>query len=135
MSMPSIPNLEPSIKIKQEEALNVILTSIAMQELSLSHIVNAEGEKIQFALGTLHEGDQALSFDEILKVNQSANRMLRDVIKNQMLLSMKMEDTASLLTQLNSSSSYNPIDPGQATPPEISPAVAPVPQPNPEPAV
>ncbi|ONI43887.1 hypothetical protein AN641_06410 [Candidatus Epulonipiscioides gigas] len=129
MSMPSIPNLEPSIKINQEEALNVILTSIAMQELSLSHIVNAEGEKIQFALGTLHEGDQALSFDEILKVNQSANRMLRDVIKNQMLLSMKMEDTASLLIQLQSSASAPKVEP------EPTPEPTPEPEPNPEPAV
>ena len=36
----------------REEALTMIIASIAMEELALSHILNAEGEKLQYVLGT-----------------------------------------------------------------------------------
>ena len=53
MSMPNIPNLNPTINIDRNDAVNIILSSIGMEELSLSHLLNAEAEKIQFSLGTL----------------------------------------------------------------------------------
>ena len=37
----------PSMRVNQ------ILSSIAMEELGMSHILNAEGEKLQYILGTL----------------------------------------------------------------------------------
>ena len=95
MSMPSVPEMN----VNREDAINLILSSIGMEELSLAHIVNAEAEKIQFALGTLSTATEAASLDDILSVNASAKRMLRDVIKNQMLISMKMEDTVDLALQ------------------------------------
>ncbi len=96
MSMPTIPNLDPSINITTQDSINIILSSIGMEELSLAHILNAEAEKIQFALGTLETADGAATLDDIIAVNTSAKKMLRDVIKNQMLISMKMEDTVEL---------------------------------------
>ena len=97
MSMPNIPDLNPNVNIDRDDALNIIIASIGMEELSLAHIVNAEAEKIQFALGTLETaGGQAATMDQILETNQLAGKVLRDVIKNQMLLGMKMEDTVEL---------------------------------------
>ena len=97
MSMPKIPDLNPQVTIDREDSINIILSSIGMEELSLAHIVNAEAEKIQFALGTLETAEgKAASMEQILEVNKSSGKMLRDVIKNQMLLSMKMEDTVEL---------------------------------------
>lgn len=105
MSMPNIPDLAPDVQINREDAINIILASIGMEELSLSHIVNAEAEKIQYALGTLQVGvdadnnpvySQSLAPDEVMAMNQSAAKLLRDVIKNQMLLGMKMEDIVSV---------------------------------------
>ena len=96
MSMPSIPDLNPQVSIDRDDALNVILSSIGMEELSMAHIINAEAEKIQFALGTLDTATEAATLEEILEVNKSSNKMLRDVIKNQMLIGMKMEDVVSL---------------------------------------
>ena len=51
MSLPSFPKVDPPIE--RENAVNQILSSIAMEELGLSHILNAEGEKLQYILGTL----------------------------------------------------------------------------------
>lgn len=97
MSMPNIPNVNPQISVTRDDAVNIILSSIGMEELSLAHILNAEAEKIQFALGTLETaGGQASSMDDILETNKLASKMVRNVIKNQMLLSMKMEDTVDL---------------------------------------
>lgn len=97
MSMPNIPNVNPQISVTRDDAVNIILSSIGMEELSLAHILNAEAEKIQFALGTLETaGGQASSMNDILETNKLASKMVRNVIKNQMLLSMKMEDTVDL---------------------------------------
>ena len=46
MSMPSFP--PNGADMTQEEALTMIIASIAMEELALSHILNAEGEKLQY---------------------------------------------------------------------------------------
>ena len=51
MSLPSFPSISPPFT--REDVVNQILASIAMEELGLSHIINAEGEKLQYILGTL----------------------------------------------------------------------------------
>ncbi|WYT59869.1 hypothetical protein MHH28_12825 [Paenibacillus sp. FSL K6-1217] len=55
MSNPNIPNITPSITLSREDAVNLLFSSIAMEMLGLAHILNAEGEAIQFTLGKLHE--------------------------------------------------------------------------------
>lgn len=123
MSMPNIPNLNPQISVNRDDAVNIILSSIGMEELSLAHILNAEAEKIQFALGTLETaGGQASSMTDILETNKLASKMVRNVIKNQMLLSMKMEDTVDLAEQTQ------PIT-QPVTPPVTEPVVPPVTEP------
>ncbi len=82
MSMPNIPDINPSVSITRDDAVNVILSSIGMEELGLAHIINAEAEKIQFALGTLETATEAAGLTEIMSINKQANKMLRDVIKN-----------------------------------------------------
>lgn len=76
----------------KDEALTMIITSIAMEELALSHIVNAEGEKLQYVLGTLPGSRKpCASTQEILAVNQSAAALLDTVMQSQMLLKGKLE--------------------------------------------
>lgn len=48
VSMPEFP--KPIPDLTQEQALTMILSSIALEEVALSHIINAEGEKIQYVL-------------------------------------------------------------------------------------
>lgn len=90
MSMPSFPPC--GADMSKDEALTMIIASIAMEELALSHIVNAEGEKLQYVLGTLPGGRKPCpSTQEILAVNKSAAEVLDTVMQSQMLLKGKLE--------------------------------------------
>ena len=90
MSMPSFPPC--GADMTKDEALTMIIASIAMEELALSHIVNAEGEKLQYILGTLPGSRRpCASTQEILAVNQSAVALLDTVMQSQMLLKGKLE--------------------------------------------
>ena len=59
MSMPSFVAGVP--EISRENAINQNIAAIALEELALSHVINAEGEKIQYVLGTLVVPDRGLS--------------------------------------------------------------------------
>ena len=82
----SMPNL-PDVQIDREDSLNTILASIGMEELSLAHLLNAEGEKIQIALGTLREGDSPFDVEDIYRINESARKMVRDTMMTQIPVS------------------------------------------------
>lgn len=89
MSQPKFPN-PPDIT--REDTLNMLLTSIAMEELGLSHIINAEGEKLQYILGTLKCADgMEPSIEQLLQVNDSITCLLDSVMQNQIFLKSKME--------------------------------------------
>lgn len=62
-----------------------------MEELGLSHILNAEGEKLQYVLGTLPgvTGPNP-TIDELLQVNDSVQQTLSTAMQNQMFLQNKM---------------------------------------------
>lgn len=93
MSMPKFP--EDAGNITRDNAINQILSSIAMEELGLSHIINAEGEKMQYILGTL-EGAATLetppTVDQVLQANESIQKTLSTIMAQQMFLSGKMSD-------------------------------------------
>lgn len=90
MSMPTFP--DNVVDIKEEQAFNMLLGSIAMEELSLSHILNAEGEKLQYILGTL-PGKHSVcpTAKELLEVNRSITELLENVAHNQLLLKGKLQ--------------------------------------------
>lgn len=105
MSFPNIPDVDASIDITLEGAVNLLLASIAFEELGLAHIINAEAEKIQYVLGTI-EGqtppNPPPTIDDLLEINRSVDLTLRNVIKNQMLLQFKLEDTLTISTTTTS---------------------------------
>ena len=90
MSLPKFP--EPG-GLTRDDAINLILASIAMEEVGLSHVINAEGEKIQYVLGTLEgvTGPENVTIDELLQVNDSVAGLLEQVAANQQALSDKMQ--------------------------------------------
>lgn len=94
MSEPNIPDINPQIDLTTDDSLKLILSSIGMEELSLSHILNAEAEKVQYSLGTLKTSETPLEMPEIIKMNKSANRMVKDSLKSGILLDMKLNETS-----------------------------------------
>ena len=90
MSMPTFPNISP--EITREKALNMILASIAMEELALSHIINAEGEKIQFILKELEQDPKCKdSLNDVLAVNKSVESLFDVLTQSQAFLKNKMD--------------------------------------------
>lgn len=57
MSFPNIPNVTPTINVNREQVVNLLLASIAFEELGLAHIINAEAEKLQAVIGSFHKHD------------------------------------------------------------------------------
>jgi len=91
MSLPTIPDITPKINLDRCDTINMLLSSIALEEIGLSHILNAEGEKIQAFIKS-----DCKDLSAYLKVNESVNKMLRTVVKSQILLQFKLEDVISL---------------------------------------
>lgn len=97
MSLPKIPDMNPTITLTREESINMLIASVAFEEMALSHIMNAEGEKIQYILGTLNERTpEDITVCDVIKINQSVNKTLRNVVATEMLLLFKLEDAAEL---------------------------------------
>ncbi|MEG1527869.1 MAG: carboxypeptidase-like regulatory domain-containing protein [Clostridia bacterium] len=65
--------------------INNIIESIALEETALSHILNAEGEKIQKAL------EKATSIDELLRVNGSVQCTITDITHLECILYDKLK--------------------------------------------
>ena len=70
MSMPTI-DLE---EIDARDALATVIASIALQEAAVAHVLNAEGEKIQAAVGVT-----GASFAELLGINESVGTLVGSV--------------------------------------------------------
>lgn len=102
MSMPVFPDIDPPIPI--EDALSMILVSIAMEEIGLSHVINAEGEKIQYALR------ENASIEETIAVNNSVRELIDSVAYSQCILKEKVKSVAALVKK-------EPGPPGPTGPP------------------
>ena len=82
MSMPKFPKRDEVLP--RCIAIDAILTSIAAEEVALSHIINAEGEKIQYALS------QCKDIQRMLEVNASVADILSIIVDLQMIIKTKM---------------------------------------------
>lgn len=98
MGMPTIPDINGNINIDREDVINLLLASIAFEELGLAHLINAEAEKIQAVLGTLEGGVNfnTCSMDDLLHMNKSVRKTLQDIIKKEMLLQFKLENVLEI---------------------------------------
>ncbi|PGR89766.1 hypothetical protein COC68_29690, partial [Bacillus thuringiensis] len=90
----------------------LLLSSIAVEELGLSHILNAEGEKIQFALSNLSQLGERVTIDELLQINNSVADTLKVVTSQEMLLEMKL---SGILSTDVSTGATGPTGPTGAT--------------------
>lgn len=84
MSMPVIKM--PDHPINMCQAVTDLVESIALEETALSHILNAEGEKIQAALAM-----QCVDLGKLLEVNDSVADMVHAVANLEIVLKDKLE--------------------------------------------
>lgn len=93
MSMPTIPDVKAKIEITLEETVKLLLASIAFEELSLAHIMNAEAEKIQEII----KSGCGNKLNDLVCIDKSVERIIRDVIKKEILLEFKFENILELM--------------------------------------
>ena len=84
MSMPVIA--APAKPINMCQAITDLLESIALEETALSHILNAEGEKIQHVLQM-----ECLTFEQIMEVNENVMNMVNTINDIEHTLKEKLE--------------------------------------------
>lgn len=113
MGFPNIPDINPVFEIDRDEVIDLILASIGLEELSLAHLINAEAEKIQRALGTLQipgtTGEETDDFfgslvtdlDGLLAINRSVNKTMKFLVHKEFLLLTKLEDVLDFSEEEN----------------------------------
>jgi hypothetical protein len=95
-----------------------------MEEAGLSHIINSEGEKLQYVLGTLTEERPVTpTIDELLEVNESVKGMLDSVSTNQMFLFGKMSAALGAFIKSKDSGKVPVITPTGPSGPELKPGL------------
>lgn len=87
MSQPEFPVIPP---LTRRDAINMLLYSTALEEVGLSHILNAEGEKLQYVLGTSPQSPINSTIEEVLDANDSVRNVIDNFAQNQTLLISKM---------------------------------------------
>ena len=70
----------------REQAVTDLIQSVALQEAALSHILNAEGEKMQAIIKM-----EDVTTEELLKLNKSVERMINSITRLEMMLQAKLE--------------------------------------------
>lgn len=89
MGIPEIPfqKYRPTLN----QTIIDLLESIALEEIALSNIVDAEANKIKAFIGKELDFPTNPSNADIIKVNQSSNALLSTVIMKEWLLLKKLE--------------------------------------------
>lgn len=72
-----------------------VIESIALQEAGISHIINAEGEKIQKAIAICK------SCDDLIRVNESVKGTLGKVIECEIMLNSKLKTAQEIIEKLD----------------------------------
>jgi len=70
----------------RDQAITDLIQSVALQESALSHIMNAEGEKMQAIIGM-----SGVTNEELLALNKSVESMLNSITRLEMILQAKLE--------------------------------------------
>ncbi|MFA5407412.1 MAG: hypothetical protein WC343_01415 [Bacilli bacterium] len=92
MGMPIIPMKT------QPDAFTDLLESIALEEVGIANILNAEGEKLQAAAVLMERC--ILSSCEVIELQKSVAKVIQTTIKMQMLLEFKLEATLDAKLEL-----------------------------------
>ena len=80
------PNSKPL-----DEAVRLLLLSISLEERSLGRLLKAETDKMELFL------ESPCRMDEFLKWKESSDKMVKAILKKEMLILSKLENTLKLL--------------------------------------
>ncbi|MEG1394121.1 MAG: hypothetical protein RSD04_00055 [Clostridia bacterium] len=81
----SMPVIIPSTTTR-EQAITDLIESVALEETGLSHIINAEGEKIQAVVKVAN-----VTPAQLLEVNKSVQDMIKAITSLEMVLENKLD--------------------------------------------
>ncbi|MEG1584166.1 MAG: hypothetical protein RR131_06225 [Anaerovorax sp.] len=81
----SMPVITPGT-VTTTQAIADLIESVALQETGLSHILNAEGEKIQAFVAM-----PGVTPDQLLAVNQSVQDTVNAITRLEMILQSKLD--------------------------------------------
>jgi len=98
MSMPIVPK-QPN-RPDLEKTVIDLLESIALEEIALSHLLNAEAEKIQSFLCKFLECEKA-DHMELISFNKTVNSTLSTIVMKEFLLLRKLETTLQITEEKN----------------------------------
>ncbi|QVK20443.1 hypothetical protein KHQ82_08940 [Mycoplasmatota bacterium] len=81
------------------EVINLLLESIAKEELALANILYGEGEKIEAVIEqyNYHRDGKHVSLEKLLETNESVRKTIIATIKKEMLLEFKLENVIELI--------------------------------------
>lgn len=90
MQTQNIPSeISTDVNIKKTDLNKLLLLSIALEEISLSHILNAQGEIIQAYLKH-HKCPTHIKIEELIKVNRNVAETLRILLEKEKTLKDKL---------------------------------------------
>jgi len=81
----------------REQAVTDLIESVALQETALSHIINAEGEKMQKIIAR-----EDATPDQLMTLNKSVEQLVNAIMRLEMMLQAKLELFSSELTTTGS---------------------------------
>ncbi|MEG2003916.1 MAG: hypothetical protein RR057_04895 [Clostridia bacterium] len=87
----SMPVITPGT-VTLTQAINDIIESVALEETALSHILNAEGEKIQAFVAL-----PGVTATQLLAVNKSVQTTVNAITNLEMVLQSKLNVFSALL--------------------------------------
>lgn len=96
MSQANIPNITPDITVTKEQSLHLLLSSVAMNELAFSHLINAEAEKLQAFVAFANEATN-LNTNDFIQMNRAVSILIEDLIMGQWINLKKLDRTITLL--------------------------------------
>jgi|GEM_PF-1817685 len=83
---PDIPPVVPTKPNPRCQAVTDLIESVALEETALSHILNAEGEKMQAIIAK-----NGVTTEELMKLNTSVNKLINSITRLEMTFQSKLE--------------------------------------------
>ena len=87
MSMPNIPDICPIINLCRSDIINMLMASIALEEIGISNIIEEEGNKVK---SVIEKNKCNPCTQELLEINCSVEKVLDKIYKIENLLVEKL---------------------------------------------